>query len=109
MTCGIIVPTLGSNIWKLFVFYEKKSYFMGILKIWDPFINHMTMILRGLISNLNIYRALNYITKIKVFCYVDKKCKILTHSYHPRGGFINICNWANKAIKRCILCIHIKL
>jgi hypothetical protein len=30
MTCDISVPTLGSNIWKLLVFYEKKSYFMGI-------------------------------------------------------------------------------
>jgi hypothetical protein len=35
--------------------------FMGDLKIWDPFINHMTIILRGLISNIKIYRALKYI------------------------------------------------
>jgi len=34
---------------------------MGDLKIWDPFINHMTIILRGLISNIKIYRALKYI------------------------------------------------
>jgi len=54
---------------------------MGDLKIWDPFINHTTIILRGFISNIKIYRALKYIilnilgmiapihTKIKVFCY----------------------------------------
>jgi len=32
MTHGIIVPILGSNIWKLLVFYEKKSHFMDIQK-----------------------------------------------------------------------------
>jgi len=63
----------------------------------------MTRILRGLLSNLKIYRALKYIilntlgvdhphihTKIKVFCYVDKKCKISTHSYHPRVSSIYV-------------------
>jgi hypothetical protein len=63
----------------------------------------MTRILRGLLLNLKIYRALKYIllnslrvdpphihTKIKVFCYVDKKCKIPTHSYHPRGSSIYV-------------------
>jgi hypothetical protein len=34
---------------------------MGTLKIWDHFINHMTIILRVLISILNIYKALKYI------------------------------------------------
>jgi hypothetical protein len=76
------------------------------------------------LSNLKIYRALKYIIlntlganlpppppshkKIKVFFYVDKKCKILAQSYHPRGSSI-ICNWANKVVKKFILCIHIKL
>jgi hypothetical protein len=67
----------------------------------------MTRILRGLLSNLKICRALKYIilntlgvnsppnpphihTKIKVFCYVDKKCKISTCSYHPMGSSIYV-------------------
>jgi hypothetical protein len=54
MTCGINVHTLGSNIWQILVFYENKSYFIGILKILDPFINHMTITLKGLISNIKI-------------------------------------------------------
>jgi hypothetical protein len=33
---------------------------MGTLKIWDSFINHTTIILRGLISNLKIYRVVKY-------------------------------------------------
>jgi hypothetical protein len=57
----INVPTLSSNIWKLLVFYEKKSYFMGILKIWNLFINHMTTTLKGLISNIKIQVALVYL------------------------------------------------
>jgi hypothetical protein len=40
------------------VFDEKKSYFMGILKVWDPFVNHMTTTLNGLILNIRIDRAL---------------------------------------------------
>jgi hypothetical protein len=31
---------------------------MGILKVWDPFVNHMTIILRGIILNIKIDRAL---------------------------------------------------
>jgi len=27
---------------KKFVFGEKKSYFMGIVKVWNPLVNHMT-------------------------------------------------------------------
>ncbi len=66
----------------------------------------MIIILRGLLLNLKIYRALKYIilntlgvdppppppshTKIKVFCYVDKKCKISTQSFHPRGSSIYV-------------------
>jgi hypothetical protein len=34
---------------------------MGDLKIWDSFVNHMTIILRRLISNIKIYKALKYI------------------------------------------------
>jgi hypothetical protein len=54
MTCGINVPTLGSNIWKLLVFYEKSSYLMDTLKIWDPFMNHTTITLRELIPNIKM-------------------------------------------------------
>jgi hypothetical protein len=54
MTCDISVPTFGSNIWNLLVFYENKSFFMGILKIWDISMNHMITTLRGLISNIKI-------------------------------------------------------
>jgi hypothetical protein len=58
MTCGIIVPILGSNIRKQLVFGEKKSYFLGILKVWNPFINHMTTTLRGLIGSKKLDRPL---------------------------------------------------
>ncbi len=34
---------------------------MGILKFWDPFVNHMTTNLRGLILNIKIDRALKQI------------------------------------------------
>jgi hypothetical protein len=61
MTCGINVPILGSNIPKTLVFGEKKSYFLGILKVGNPFINHMTTTLRGIIANTKIERALNKI------------------------------------------------
>jgi len=54
MTCGIIAPTLGSNIWKLLVFYEKKTYLLDILKLWDSFMNHTTITLRELIPNIKI-------------------------------------------------------
>jgi hypothetical protein len=40
------------------VFGEKNSYFLGILKVYDPFINYMTKNLRKLISNMKINRAL---------------------------------------------------
>jgi hypothetical protein len=49
MTCDINVPTLGSNIRRLLVFYENKPLFMGISKIWDS-LNPTT--LKGLISNI---------------------------------------------------------
>jgi hypothetical protein len=63
----------------------------------------MTIILRGLLSNSKIHRGLKYIIlntlgvdpppnshKNKVFCYVDKKCKISSHFYHPRGSSIYV-------------------
>jgi hypothetical protein len=31
---------------------------MGILKVWDPLVNHMTTTLRGLILNIKIDRAI---------------------------------------------------
>jgi hypothetical protein len=40
------------------VFGEKKSYFLGILKVYDPFVNHMTTISKGLVLNIKIDRAL---------------------------------------------------
>jgi hypothetical protein len=40
------------------VFGEKKSFVLGILKVWDPLVNHMTTIGRGLILNIKIDRAL---------------------------------------------------
>jgi hypothetical protein len=40
------------------VFGEKKSYFLGILKVWDPIVNHMTTTLKGIILNIKINRAL---------------------------------------------------
>jgi hypothetical protein len=58
MTCGITAPILGSNIPKELVFGEKKSYFLSILKVWNPCINHMTTILKGLIGNKKIDGAL---------------------------------------------------
>jgi hypothetical protein len=58
MTCGVTISILGSNISKNLVFGEKKSYFLGILKVWNPCIKHMTTILRGLIGNKKIDRAL---------------------------------------------------
>jgi hypothetical protein len=60
----------------------------------------------GLLSNLKIHRGLKYIIlntlgidpappspnshKNKVFCYVDKKCKISAHFYHPRDSSIYV-------------------
>jgi hypothetical protein len=43
------------------VFGEKKSYFLGILKVWDPLVNHMTTTVRGVILNIKIDRELKYI------------------------------------------------
>lgn len=40
VTCDIILPTLGLNISKFLIFNENKSYFIDILKVQDPFINH---------------------------------------------------------------------
>jgi hypothetical protein len=34
------------------VFGGKKSYFLGILKVWDPFVNHMSKTLKGFILNI---------------------------------------------------------
>jgi len=74
------------------VFGEKKLYMIGISKFYNPFINHMTTTLRGLISNIkkkdiNVHHT-KYIKrlflpipiKIKVFFYVEKNvnCRILT-------------------------------
>jgi hypothetical protein len=40
------------------VFGGKKSYFLGILKVLDPLVNHMTTTLKGIILNIKIDRAL---------------------------------------------------
>jgi hypothetical protein len=34
---------------------------MGILKVWDPLINHITTNLKGLILNIKIDKAIEYI------------------------------------------------
>jgi hypothetical protein len=64
-------------------FGEKKSCLLGVLKAWDPFINHMTINYKQLISNIKLDRALEYIKcirndhphshKNKKLCYMDKK------------------------------------
>jgi hypothetical protein len=42
--------------------FMKRNHIIRLpLEIWDHFINHMTIILRVLISILNIYKALKYI------------------------------------------------
>ncbi len=40
MTCDNFLPTLQSNLYKIWVFGEKKSYLFGILKFWDSLVNH---------------------------------------------------------------------
>jgi hypothetical protein len=40
MTCDIFLPILQSNLYKILVFGEKKSYFLDILKICDSLVNH---------------------------------------------------------------------
>ncbi len=50
---------LWVQIYEILIFYEKKAYFMGILKIWDPIINCMTIALR-IISNIKNIVALAY-------------------------------------------------
>jgi hypothetical protein len=40
------------------VFGENKSYFISILIVGDPLVNHMTTTLKGLILNIKIDRAL---------------------------------------------------
>jgi hypothetical protein len=60
------------------VFGENKSYFLGILKVWDPLANHMTTTLRGLILNIKIDMALKWImlnTLRDDFCPFTQKSK----------------------------------
>ncbi len=61
MTCGIIVPTLGSNIWKLLVFYKKKSYYMGTFENMGPLYKPYDYNFKSINSILNIYKGLKYI------------------------------------------------
>jgi hypothetical protein len=49
---------LRSDIFKILVFGENNSYFISILIVRDPLVNHMTTILKGLILNIKIDRAL---------------------------------------------------
>ncbi len=58
MTCDNFLPTLRSDIFKILVFGENNSYFISILIVRDPLVNHMTTILKGLILNIKIDRAL---------------------------------------------------
>ncbi len=48
MTYGIHVPTLVSNTLFFLIFGEEKSYFLGILKIQDLFMNYMATTLKRL-------------------------------------------------------------
>jgi len=68
----------------------------------------MTIISKGLLSNLKIHRGEKYIIlntlgvdplppplvpnshKKKVFCYVDKNGRFSAHFYHPRGSSIYV-------------------
>jgi hypothetical protein len=64
----------------------------------------MIIIFKGLISDLKIYKALKYIIlntlgidlpphshkNKSISSYVDKKCKISAHSYHPKGSSIYV-------------------
>jgi hypothetical protein len=64
---------------------KNKSCLLGILKAWDPFINHMTISFKQLVSNIKLDRTLEYIIlkalemntpihkKIIKLCYMDKK------------------------------------
>ncbi len=61
MTSDNYLPTLQSNLQKILVFGEKKSSFLGILKILDPLVNDMTTTSRGVILNIKIDRALKQI------------------------------------------------
>jgi hypothetical protein len=72
-----------SNIWKLLVFFKKSHIFMDTLKAWNPFINHMTRILRGLLLNLKIYRALKYILLNSIG--IDPSSPPPSHSHKNQG------------------------
>ncbi len=78
MTCDNFLPTSWSNLQKILVFGENKSYFIGILKIQDPLVNHMATTLKGLILNIKIDMALKQImlnTLRGDFCPFTQKSK----------------------------------
>jgi len=77
----------------------------------------MIIILKGLISNSKIYRALKYIIlntlgidsppphshkNQGISNYVDKKCKISTHFYHPKGSSIHVIRPIKKSKAYCV-------
>jgi hypothetical protein len=55
----IFYPLLCGEIYRKFWYLLKRSHiFLGILKVWD-IVDHMTTILKGIILNIKIDRALN--------------------------------------------------
>ncbi len=56
------ITHLGFKYIEFFLYLMKnKSCLLNIKKVWDPFVNQMTTILRRLISNKKIHITLSYI------------------------------------------------